>query len=124
MFGPVLFLIYVNSNTSSLQCQWKDFADYAKLYLRYPQSSCVLILQGMMLLQIDLHRVCSVVRLWNLRFNIGKCVIMRFGVCNTGNNLTHSYSIDGKVLKFVTSHRVRHSLIILTPIIILFHFNF
>ena len=30
---------------------------------------------------------------------------MRFGTCNTGNNLSCGYSIDGKVLDFVTSHR-------------------
>ena len=30
---------------------------------------------------------------------------MRFGACNSGNNLSYSYSIDGKVLNFVTSHR-------------------
>ena len=28
---------------------------------------------------------------------------MRFGTCNTGNNLSCGYSIDGKVLNFVTS---------------------
>ena len=30
---------------------------------------------------------------------------MGFGTCNTGNNLSCGYSIDGKVLDFVTSHR-------------------
>ena len=59
----------------------------------------------MRLLQSDLDRVCSVARSWNLRINIGKCVVMRFGTCNTGNNLTCGYSIDGKVLDFVTFHR-------------------
>ena len=29
---------------------------------------------------------------------------MRFGNCKAGNNLSCSYSIDGKVLDFVTSH--------------------
>ena len=58
-----------------------------------------------MLLQSDLDRVCSVARPWNLRLNISKCVVMRFGTCIAGNNLSCSYSIDGKVLDFVTSHR-------------------
>ena len=59
----------------------------------------------MVLLQSDLDRVCSVSRSWNLRLNISKCVAMRFGACNTGNNLHCSYSIDGKVLDFVAFHR-------------------
>ena len=59
----------------------------------------------MMLLQSDLDRVCSVARSWNLRLNIGKGVVRRFGTCNTRNNLSCGYSIDGKILDFVTSHR-------------------
>ena len=47
-----------------------------------------------MLLQNDLDRVCSVVRLWNLRLNISKCVVMRFGACNADSALNCSYSID------------------------------
>ena len=63
------------------------------------------ILQGMMLLQSELDRVRSVARSWNLRHNISKCVVMRFGTCTAGNNLSCSYSIDDKVLNFVASHR-------------------
>ena len=59
----------------------------------------------MMLLKSGLDRVCSVARSWTMRLNIGKCVVMRFSTCNTGNNLSCGYSIDGKVLNFVTSHR-------------------
>ena len=56
-------------------------------------------------LQTDLDRVCSGARLWNLRLNVGNCVAMRFGAYNTDNNFSCSYSIDGKVLDFVTSHK-------------------
>ena len=63
----------------------------------------VLILQGIILLQRDLDGVCSFAKLWNLRLNINKCVAMRFGACNSGNNLHCSCSIDGKVLDFVAS---------------------
>ena len=48
--------------------------------------------------------MCSVARSWNLRLNIDECVVMRFGAFNA-NNLGCSYSIDGKLLKCVTSHR-------------------
>ena len=49
----------------------------------------------------DLARVCSIARSWNLRLKIKKCVAMRFGACNAGNNFSSSYSIDNSV----TSHR-------------------
>ena len=84
-------------------CQFKAFADDFKLYISLLRSTCILILQGMMLLQSDLDRVCAVANLWNLRLNIGKCVLMRFGACNIGNNLSCSYSIDCKVLDFYLS---------------------
>ena len=50
-----------------------------------------------MQLQSDLDRVCSVARLWNLILNIDKCVVMRFGACNAGNNLGFNYSIDNSL---------------------------
>ena len=58
-----------------------------------------------MQLQMDLRRLYSVARSRNLRLNICKCVVTRFGTCNAANNLGCSYSIDGKLLNFVTSHR-------------------
>ena len=100
--GLVLFLIFVNSIANSTQCQWNAFANDFELYLSFPRSTCILILQGIVLLQSDLDRVCSLARSWNLRLNISKCVVMIFGTCN---NLSCNYSIDVKVLDFVTSHR-------------------
>ena len=102
---PVLSLIYVNCIANTADCCWKAFADDFKLYLSFRQSTCVPVLQGVMQLQSDLDRICSVARSWNLRLNVDKCMVMRFGACNAGNNLGCSYSIDCKVLKFVTSHR-------------------
>ena len=39
----------------------------------------------------------------NLRSNISKGVVMRFCACN---NLSCSYTTEGKVLDFVSCHRV------------------
>ena len=79
VLGPVLFFIYVNFIANSVQFQWNSFADGFKLYLSFPQNTCIPILQGMILLQSDLDRVGSVAKSWNLRFNISKCVALRFG---------------------------------------------
>ena len=104
MWGPVLFLIYVICMANFVQCKWKAYADYFTLYLSFPRSTCISILQGIILLQSDFDRVCSVARSWNLGLNISKCVVMRFSPCNAGNKLSSSYSIDDKVFDFVVSH--------------------
>ena len=44
---------------------------------------------------------------------------MRFDACNAGRNLNCSYSIDGKVLDFVTSHRDLGVLIASYPFVII-----
>ena len=62
VLDPVLFLMYVTTITNSVQCQWKAFADDFKVYLSFRRNTCVPILQGMMLLQRDLDRDCSVAR--------------------------------------------------------------
>ena len=37
-------------------------------------------------------------------FNIGKCVVMRFGAHRAKENL-FNYNIDGNLLNFVSSHK-------------------
>ena len=105
VLDPVLFLVYFNYIANSVECCCKAFADDFKLYLSFPQKTCVPILQEMMQLQKELDKVCSVARSWDLRLNINKCVVMRFGAYNADNRLDFNYSIDGKLLEFVTSHR-------------------
>ena len=39
--GLVLFLIYVNCIATSVRCTWTAFADYYKLYFRFPLNTCV-----------------------------------------------------------------------------------
>ena len=52
-----------------------------------------------------MDKVCSVARSWSLRLSINKCVIMRFSAYNADNRIDCNYSIDCKLLEFVTSHR-------------------
>ena len=62
VLGPILFLIYVNSITSSVKCKWKAFADDFKLYMSFPHDSCLSGLQGIMQMQRDLDSVCSLAK--------------------------------------------------------------
>ena len=47
---------------SSVGCSWKPFADYFKLHLSFPRSSCTPMLQGMMSLQNDVNKVCAIAK--------------------------------------------------------------
>ena len=104
VLGPILFLIYVNSITSLVNCKWTAFADDFKLCMSFLHDSCLSVLQGMMQKQRDLDSVCSLARSWNLKLNIHKCVVMRFGG-SAGIRLTGNYDVDGVPLTFVASHR-------------------
>ena len=85
-----------------VSCSWKAFADDCKLYFRFPRDTCVPILLGMMQLQKYLSKVCSVAKSWNLKLNIAKRIVIRFGAYRTNDNMTFSYIIDGRILKFIS----------------------
>lgn len=57
-----------------MSCAWKAFTNDFELYLKFPHSTCVPVIQGMMQLQYDLHKVYTVAMSWNLKLNISKCV--------------------------------------------------
>ena len=102
--GPGLFLIYVNCVAASLGCRCRAFADDFKLDLSFSRKSCISVFQGMMQLQRDLDKICSVAKSWNLHLNISKYVAMRFGE-KKSHIIPSYYNISGKFLEFVAVHR-------------------
>ena len=52
VLSSVLSLIYVKCIANTVDSCWKAFADDFKLYLSFPRSTCVPLLQGMIQLQI------------------------------------------------------------------------
>ena len=72
-----------------------------------------------MQMQQDLDGACSLARSGNLKLNIDKCVVMRFG-CNVGIRLTGIYDINGVPLMFGLSHR---DLGVLVDVKLKFHDN-
>ena len=78
---------------------------FLELYLCFPRDTDVFILLGGMKLEGDLNKVCSVAKLWNLKLNIDKGVVMRFGVHRANDNVMLYFNIDGRFLVFVSSHK-------------------
>ena len=100
VLGSIIFLIYVNHVASSVGCGWKTFADDFKLYLNFPRSACILMLQCMMSLQNNLNMVCAIAKWWNLKLNINNSVVMRFSAHQAIEYL-FNYNLDGNVLDFI-----------------------
>ena len=99
VLGPLLFLVYVNSLTAGLRTRWYAFADDFKIYTTVVSAGVV-----DPALQRDLNNFCSRATAWNLKLNPEKCVVIRFG-SNVMNESEDGYSLMGRQLEFVTTHR-------------------
>ena len=97
VLGPLLFLIYVNTLAAGLQCKWYAYADDFKLYSVGSVGSITTLQSD---LDIFVNRATS----WNLKFNLDKCVVMRFGG-SVGDGSRSRYRLSGEELSFVDSHK-------------------
>ena len=105
VLGPLLFIIYVNSLGLDFNCEWYAFADDLKLFTSRPRSSAN---EADEVIQQDLHRLYDVSSSWNLRLNLDKCVVMRFGSRSNGmsnNGINSGYLLGGSPLKLVYTHK-------------------
>ena len=73
VLGLLLFILYVNDITDTIQSATQMFADDTKLYrvIKQPSDSCTL--------QQDLNRIISWSKKWLLNFNPLKCKVMHLG---------------------------------------------
>ena len=103
VLGPLLFLIYVNSLCTDLDCDWYAYADDLKLFASRSRSDSA---NGAGDLQRDLDRLCEISSSWNLRLNSTKCVVMRFG-CRPAyeSGEDSGYRLNGVMMPLVRSHR-------------------
>ena len=102
VLGPLLFLIYVNCLGHHLSCRWYAFADDFKLYISHERNTRVLENSS---LQVDLNKLVQVAESWNLKLNVSKCVVMRFGEKVVGNGAGSGYFLGLTELLLVHSHR-------------------
>ena len=101
VMGPLLFLIYVNSLAADLGSQWVAFADDYKIYGYHPKLEGDVLSQ---LLQSDLETWSNRANSWNLKVNVEKCVVMRFGLASRAD-VGEPYSLGRRELRTVTVHR-------------------
>ncbi|BHF73527.1 hypothetical protein SprV_0401660800 [Sparganum proliferum] len=98
VLGPILFLIYVDDAARAFDCEVAMFADDMKIWS---------VIQGPAdedRLQVNLNRLEEWSNRWLLRFNVGKCSILRLG--NTARSAsTRGYFLGGAALQEVEAQK-------------------
>jgi len=95
VLGPLLFLIFVNDLDSNLRNLLYKFADDTKVFGKVNNAA-----DGVRL-QEDLNRLCDWANMWQMEFNVAKCVTMHIG----NGNIGFQYSMQGRLLDTVTTAR-------------------
>ena len=91
-----MFLIYINDITENISSQLKLFADDCLLYLSVKSE------QDSILLQWDLDTLSQWAKVWQMRFNLSKCTVMR---CTRSHNpIIVNYSFHGFTLSATSKH--------------------
>ena len=76
VFGPALFVCYINDMPESVSPFLFMYADDSKV------GRQILCKADCLALQSDLDNICVLPKNWQLRFNLDKCKILRLGKCN------------------------------------------
>ena len=92
VLGPILFLIYINDIDGAIDCAsifMKKFPDDTKLAaVTDTEDDCEK-------LQEQINNLIKWAEMWQMSFNIDKCVVMHIG----HHNLQHTYYMDGSEMK-------------------------
>ena len=97
VLGPILFLLYINDLTDSLQSQVRLFADDTAVYLTVQGQADSKKLQN------DLDILQEWEREWDMEFNPSKCQVVH--ITRSRRPINTSYSMHGQVLDSVDSAR-------------------
>lgn len=96
VLGPLMFLIYINDINQNIQSPLRLFADDCVLY-RVIKSS-----EDCRCLQEDLHQLVYWTKIWQMKLNSDKCVVLHCTRSNTP--LLTQYYINDKPLTAVDQH--------------------
>ena len=90
VLGPLTFLLYINDITRSILSPLQLFADDCLLYRVIDSQNDASILQQ------DLDRISEWVHIWQLRFNVSKCVVIR--CIRSQSPIIHNYELNNQLL--------------------------
>ena len=95
VLGPVLFILFINDISCSVQSNLRLFADDCVLYRE------VVTHQDCLVLQQDLHRLSLWSKTWQLTFNVTRCY--HLGITCKRIPINFNYTLDGKLISRVSS---------------------
>ena len=108
VLGPLLFIVFINSLPSCVLNKCKMFADDMKIYLKVARTDIRRIAENLSSCQRDIDVLQRVATSWGLRFNVGKCEVLRFGRGSSDLMSVGSlsvYNMDGSDLTLGDSSR-------------------
>ena len=82
LFGPVLFVIFINDLPNIVKSLWQMYADDTKVFVKVEKGSIAK-------LQQDFDMLVEWADCWQLRFNADKCKLLHLGQ----NNPKQTYSM-------------------------------
>ena len=92
VIGPLLFLLFVNDMPNEIKCNIQLFADDAKIFKTVKNE------EDHQDLVKDLDNLENWARLWQMKFNVGKCKVLHLG----RRNPRYEYNMGDRTLETAT----------------------
>ena len=95
VIGPLLFLLFINDMPNEMNCNIQLFADDAKIFKTVDNE------EDHQDLAKDLDNLENWARLWQMRFNVGKCKVLHLG----SRNPRYDYNMGDLILETATEEK-------------------
>ena len=95
--GPCCFYFYINNIPNEIKCNIQLFADDANIFktVKHEEDHQVLVKY--------LDNLENWARLWQMRFNVGKCKVLHLG----RRNPSYEYNMGDQTLETATEEKVK-----------------
>ena len=106
VLGPLLFLFFINDIDECASSRVLKFADDTKVFRRLHTSNAtnqprLLVELDICDIQLDIDALAAWADVWQMEFNVAKCVCLHFG----HRNPRHSYSLNGSEIPSAHSEK-------------------
>ena len=97
VLGPLLFLLYINDINSNILSSIRLFVDDCVVYRTISNED------DMVLLQKDIDEISRWAQRWQMKFNINKCVLLRF--TRRHLPLINNYTLNNQTIKSSNTYK-------------------
>jgi len=104
MLGPLMFLLYINDISKNIISSIRLFADDCVVYQLISNYDDTTVLQN------DLDVISNWAHVWQMKFNVNKCVLLR--VTRNHSPFASKYSLNGQIIQL--SYMYKYLRVLLT----------